>query len=563
MKPASSLSASRWLSAEFLVYYAYLSALFLFLLPRVTQVFTDACMRVFDCRRRLRPGWIPGRMLDASDAQWHEFRGSAIELLGGAAAFLALSHAIRFVMRGSRHAHTIRLAFYAATSLAFGVGVFGLRFAFPLALAVMSFTLGSLTAGTRLCPLATWAFSLALMFAIEWRTHWFTFEFVLGPRFAIWDAWPRPMLRWHVLFNMVQLRMISFNMDRHWAVQQRGSGAGGAGASDAREVEAVGAGELATGQRGAMALTQRLAAARGADAADSSPSKPRADPALPPAARSDYAVRERTARPLGDYTLLHFLLYAYYVPLQLAGPTITFNAFISQVRLSRAAHPCARRLTLARDMAHDVRECWTQIRESQRTHSAGDKARYAARLVVAALLLDGLGHFVPVFALTSSRAFASPRAAFSPLDIGCLGYATINFMWLKFLIIWRFFRLWALLDGVETVENMNRCVNNNYTLSAFSWRWRPRGCLLPTHHGRLPRRRVLALVAPVVQPLAGALHLRAAGGQAPARVEHLRGVHVCGAVARHDDAAAGVGVAAGAVLHPRGGQQRRAARPSR
>lgn len=33
-------------------------------------------------------------------------------------------------------------------------------------------------------------------------------------------------------------------------------------------------------------------------------------------------------------------------------------------------------------------------------------------------------------------------------------------MWLKFLIIWRFARLWALCDGIEVVENMQRCVCN-------------------------------------------------------------------------------------------------------
>ena len=32
-------------------------------------------------------------------------------------------------------------------------------------------------------------------------------------------------------------------------------------------------------------------------------------------------------------------------------------------------------------------------------------------------------------------------------------------------LIWRFFRLWALLDGVDTIENMARCMSNNYTIS--------------------------------------------------------------------------------------------------
>lgn len=39
----------------------------------------------------------------------------------------------------------------------------------------------------------------------------------------------------------------------------------------------------------------------------------------------------------------------------------------------------------------------------------------------------------------------------------------------KLLIPWRFFRLWALLDGVDAPENMVRCMANNYSTLAF-WR---------------------------------------------------------------------------------------------
>jgi len=39
----------------------------------------------------------------------------------------------------------------------------------------------------------------------------------------------------------------------------------------------------------------------------------------------------------------------------------------------------------------------------------------------------------------------------------------------KFMIIWRFARLWALIDGIESPENMNRCVANNYSFESF-WR---------------------------------------------------------------------------------------------
>lgn len=40
---------------------------------------------------------------------------------------------------------------------------------------------------------------------------------------------------------------------------------------------------------------------------------------------------------------------------------------------------------------------------------------------------------------------------------------------LQLLIPWRFFRLWALLDGMDPPENMVRCMANNYSCSGF-WR---------------------------------------------------------------------------------------------
>ena len=40
--------------------------------------------------------------------------------------------------------------------------------------------------------------------------------------------------------------------------------------------------------------------------------------------------------------------------------------------------------------------------------------------------------------------------------------------WLKFLIIWRFFRLAALAAGVDAPENMRRCFANNYDIEVHS-----------------------------------------------------------------------------------------------
>lgn len=45
----------------------------------------------------------------------------------------------------------------------------------------------------------------------------------------------------------------------------------------------------------------------------------------------DYSSRVSAHRPMAEYSLGHCLCYAFYAPLYLAGPTLTFNAFVSHV----------------------------------------------------------------------------------------------------------------------------------------------------------------------------------------------------------------------------------------
>ena len=58
---------------------------------------------------------------------------------------------------------------------------------------------------------------------------------------------------------------------------------------------------------------------------------------------------------------------------------------------------------------------------------------------------------------------------YSPFELSMLGYFNLHIIWLKLLIPWRFFRFWALVDGVDPPENMVRCMSNNPSTLAF-WR---------------------------------------------------------------------------------------------
>lgn len=53
-------------------------------------------------------------------------------------------------------------------------------------------------------------------------------------------------------------------------------------------------------------------------------------------------------------------------------------------------------------------------------------------------------------------------------------FNALVFIWLKFNFIWKYSRCWALWDGIECPENMNRCIMNNFTFQMF-WRSWHRG----------------------------------------------------------------------------------------
>ena len=59
--------------------------------------------------------------------------------------------------------------------------------------------------------------------------------------------------------------------------------------------------------------------------------------------------------------------------------------------------------------------------------------------------------------------------SYTPFQLSMLGYFNLHIIWLKLLIPFRFFRLWALADGIDPPENVVRCMSDNYSVIAF-WR---------------------------------------------------------------------------------------------
>ena len=153
---------------------------------------------------------------------------------------------------------------------------------------------------------------------------------------------------------------------------------------------------------------------------------------------SNLSERDRIGLPAKEdsYTFRNYIAYTLYAPLYLAGPILTFNDFVSQLRYRAPSANLERTIM------------------------------YAIRFLIAVFCMEVLLHYIYVVAIFKAQPDWS---LYSPFELSMLAYFNLNIIWLKLLIPWRLFRTWALLDDIDPPENMIRCMSNNYSTLAF-WR---------------------------------------------------------------------------------------------
>ena len=156
---------------------------------------------------------------------------------------------------------------------------------------------------------------------------------------------------------------------------------------------------------------------------------------LDPAALSERNRVDIPAKPQ-EYSFRNYLAYTLYAPLYLTGPILTFNDYISQTR-----YP-SKSITRTRTIL------------------------YGVRFLISLLTMEVMLHFIYVVAISKAQP---AWELYSPFQLSMIGYFNLHIIWLKLLLPWRFFRLWALIDGIDPPENMVRCMSDNYSTLAF-WR---------------------------------------------------------------------------------------------
>ena len=275
-------------------------------------------------------------------------------------------------------------------------------------------------------PAATWTFNICILFANE-ICDGYPLEQIArllapgsgahGEKRSLLVQWAQTldgfggiMPRWMVLFKVTVLRLISFNMDYYWSVDYPA-------ASPIEVCSTTPDLELAA-SRSDVQLTEFHKKKQ-----------------LDPAALSD---RDRVKIPAepAAFSARNYVAYVLYSPLYLAGPILTFNDHVSQQRYTAAS------LTRSRTIL------------------------YGIRFFLVLLCMELILHYIYAVAISKS----SPNwSLFTPGQLSMLAFFNLHIIWLKLLIPWRFFRLWALIDGIDPPENMVRCMSNNYSAFAF-WR---------------------------------------------------------------------------------------------
>ncbi|XP_020095537.1 putative membrane-bound O-acyltransferase C24H6.01c isoform X2 [Ananas comosus] len=370
-----------WKQWEFLFILFYALIFYLVVIHRSLQLSHDYVGRLYG----LRPGWFANRLNDVSDSQWRNFRGNLPILTLVMGAFVIVANVFRhyYALKGRAMS-----ALWIFISLIYLLYLHGACVGFILFFGSLNYFLVKTFARSNYYIPVLWIFNITILI-LNRIYEGYPFS-LFGQQLAFLDNY-RGTFRWHICFNLVVLRMISFGCDYHWSFGQPRF-------DKKRHV-----------QRCHVCSSGRTC----------------------------YHALQEIGVHSSKYSFNMYLCHLIYAPLYIAGPIISYNAFAKQ------------------------------LEAPQENYSVRQISAYGLRWVLSFLLMEAMTHFFYYNAFAISGVWWQ----LSPFEIFLIGYGVLNFMWLKFLLIWRYFRFWSLIGGIETPENMPRCMNNCYDLESFWKGW--------------------------------------------------------------------------------------------
>lgn len=146
------------------------------------------------------------------------------------------------------------------------------------------------------------------------------------------------------------------------------------------------------------------------------------------------------------YGYIYCISHALYPPLYIAGPIITYNDFVRQVT----------------DVDDGIPPPGMRMRSL---------LVYGGRLLFDIIVMEVMSHYLYFNSIAKYRTWLKTGQEFSALDVATTGWWVLACTWLKFTVIWRFFRFAALIEGIDAPENMRKCFAMNYDIQGFWKNW--------------------------------------------------------------------------------------------
>jgi protein-cysteine N-palmitoyltransferase HHAT len=411
-------------------YAANLAFFYIHLLPSIGRSISNKCDNMWHCSRYMRQTWLQ-YYTDTADGQWREFRGSLWLLWICIIITVTVNYTIRRLCKNSPTERKSTLILHLVSRLIFGfIFLFvqhGYHSLIVILIAYTGYYIAKLCKGSDYTVLITWIYALSiLLFKESYRIQYHSSFLYLQPLFA--RAYGG-MYGWQLPANFIILRLISFSLDYHKACIQA-----------EKEPLLFSIENCFLDAENEPPDTESVSPGaqmrRKAETSHEEKEKMACPASTPAACPKQLQYLERVdSLDLSDFSFINFTVYMFYAPLYMAGPIITFGDFVKS----------AKNIELA----------------------AQYPVLYCCRWVLCFALMEYMTHSFPLFAVVSSGLFFQLSVA----EMAAAAYLTLKLMWLKFLLLWRFFRLWALYDGIAAPENMVRCMSNNYSLEQFWKGW--------------------------------------------------------------------------------------------
>ncbi|KAH7571231.1 hypothetical protein JRO89_XS04G0003400 [Xanthoceras sorbifolium] len=421
---------------ELVMLLAYAVAFYIFIIRRSLEITHDHSSKLYG----LRPGWLFSSysLNDVSDAQWRNFRSNLPILTVVFGAFAMLANTLRAYFHLKARGMSIIWLFISLIYLCY---LHGACIIFVLAIASLNFLLVKIFAQRNYFPFLLWIINI--FFLLCTRVYeGYSFS-IFGQRWTFLDN-HRGTFRWHICFNFVILRMISFGYDYHGHIEIL--------VLIMRSMSSV---AIFVNQENFATKFYRLA-----------------------------GVIELERNISESFSFSIYLCYLVYAPLYIAGPIINFNAFASQLEVP------------------------------QNNYSSRDVVWYGLRWIFGLFLMELMTHLF----YYNAFAISGMWKLLSPLDVFIIGYGVRGDLdcFMLFLLdsspfehliqvhllitaiykdvvksrdtcfklyVAKVFSDLALFSvlvtgmfaesvcGIETPENMPRCLNNCHNLETFWKNW--------------------------------------------------------------------------------------------